>query len=312
MWRHVLLPTMCWFHRRRHLLLGGLFLCLVGCASPHGTDEAAIPENSATIAEEIVDLETQSSPLTDTRWVLTALHGQPVLLGTEISLTLEENRFGGSTDCNAYGGSYNDADGTLIWSGYEITLSACVQVTTLEDDDFDFPWSDNGNRFMEQEKAYMSALVRTTSYHLSEDNLELYNVAGELTLLFMRWKRGMQLPGMESGTWRLISFIDGEAITSPLAGTEIMLEFEGGRLGSRGLMMGTAGCNNYQAHYENSSEGFTVVRVITTDMNCDEPDGVIEQEAYFLNLLAETEAIRLDAHYLRLRTGTEQYLHFGR
>ena len=83
---------------------------------------------------------------------------------------------------------------------------------------------------------------------------------------------GDQLDGT---AWELYAYRKSK----PITGTTITVNFEDGRL------RGSAGCNTYAASYEVSENELIVDEIEITEIGCIEPEGVMEQEIYYIEFL---------------------------
>ena len=102
---------------------------------------------------------------------------------------------------------------------------------------------------------------------------------------------GKEVLNLEGSQWVLIQ-MDGEAV---LPGSETTLTFEVDRIHGRG------GCNNYFASYTLSEDGnIEFGPAGSTMMYCNEPEGVMEQEISFLQVLAEVSKVSIDGEQLIL------------
>jgi heat shock protein HslJ len=105
-----------------------------------------------------------SEPATDPTgrtWQLVSLDGAPVVAGTVIDLTLENDTVSGSAGCNTYSGPATYSDGSMtLGPEFAVTFMAC-----------DEP-------IMEQEQRYLAALSRVVSYELTPDELLLQDGNG--------------------------------------------------------------------------------------------------------------------------------------
>ena len=77
-------------------------------------------------------------------------------------------------------------------------------------------------------------------------------------------------------------------MTSTLAGTTISLNFT-----SDTALSGSAGCNTYQASYNVSGSQISVSGVVTGQVFCDTPPGIMEQEQRYLSLLGSAATYQL-------------------
>lgn len=88
------------------------------------------------------------------------------------------------------------------------------------------------------------------------------------------------LPIFEGKTWKLAYYSseDGEEI-QVLPGSKITAQFQNGQV------TGNAGCNNYFGSYQVEGGTIRFTEIGSTEMFCGEPEGVMEQETLFLQLL---------------------------
>jgi heat shock protein HslJ len=84
------------------------------------------------------------------------------------------------------------------------------------------------------------------------------------------------------GEWQVTGILSssGDAITSPIAGTELTAIFA-----DDGTLAGSAGCNSYTTSYEADEGDITIEPPASTRKLCPEPEGVMEQEAAYLAAL---------------------------
>ncbi len=114
--------------------------------------------------------------LVGTQWKLISLKGRKPIDGTTITLVFTEGFLRGSAGCNTYGngpdsGPYRaTVDGTLAITQTAITVMACGEPPGI----------------MEQEAAYMGALREAATYRVVNGELEIFNSAGEMVLVYER------------------------------------------------------------------------------------------------------------------------------
>jgi heat shock protein HslJ len=115
--------------------------------------------------------------LAGTEWMLTSLRGESLIEGTEINLYFEEAFLGGSMTCNGYGGGPDSGkyiatgDGALtLGEHFAVTVQLCSEPKGI----------------MEQEAAYIEALLSAETYHVVDNRLEMGNAAGQIILVFAR------------------------------------------------------------------------------------------------------------------------------
>jgi heat shock protein HslJ len=118
-----------------------------------------------------------SPDLAGTEWVLTSLGDSDLIQDTYITLYFEERFLGGSMACNGYGGGPDsgryraEEDGTLtLPQPLAVTVQLCSSPPGI----------------MEQEDAYIEALLNAAAYRVIDDRLEVDDAAAETTLVFAR------------------------------------------------------------------------------------------------------------------------------
>jgi heat shock protein HslJ len=197
-----------------------------------------------------------------------------------------------------------------VWE-YCITLMLCVQMVDIEAENGEFIRIETRSPIMDPEDAFGRALMNAVRYDLAGHTLELPDAAGGVTLAFIAWKSEPQ-PTPEPKIWPLVAIVAQGAVTLPLEGVEITLRLVDGCNAQRSMMAGTAGCNNYQAHYSRTGADLTLTRITATGLSCPEPESVMEQEVRFLSLLADVTVIRFNNDRLHLHAVDGAELRFAK
>lgn len=127
---------------------------------------------SILLAIALAACAAPSSGLAGTNWTLTSLDGSTQVgeAAGGAAITLEfgaDGHAGGSAGCNNYGSDYTVSDGGISFTAPVSTLMACLDQLV-----------------MENEAAYLQALIEIDSYALSGNRLTL--TGGEHTLVFSR------------------------------------------------------------------------------------------------------------------------------
>jgi len=226
--------------------------------------------------------------LDNTDWVLTSLGRSDLVEGSNITLSLAEGRVGGFGGCNSYGGNYTVADrGTLTIPQIEITLQLC----------------DSPQGIMEQEEAYVEALRDAAIYRISDDQLEIVNATGEVSLLFTRRVEFAMAPGDLIGTeWKLLSWNGG----SPLKGSIITIAF------AEGKIHGHAGCRGYRGTYEAKGADIRFPLLEMAEIDCLGPEPLRLQEGEYTTCLEGATHYRLMEGQLEILTMRGDALVFNR
>jgi heat shock protein HslJ len=213
------------------------------------------------------DAAAQPAAIEGVPWVLESGAGlEPG--GSAPTATFEAGRVGGTTGCNRYSGTYVLDGGRLTIEPGATTLKGCP------------PPAD------EVERAYLAALGRVSGWRVEGDELVLL-AEGAPSLRFRA--------ASPEGSWTVTSFVNGDAVTSPIPGTELTATFA-----ADGTLSGSAGCNTYTATYETAEGSVTISPPASTRKFCDEPEGVMDQEAAYLAALPEAARFQLGEHGLEL------------
>lgn len=80
--------------------------------------------------------------------------------------------------------------------------------------------------------------------------------------------------------------------------------------GDGGNLSGSGGCNTYSGQYSVNGSSITVSNVIFSRNYCPEPEGIMEQETAFANVLGSASGFSLENNRLIIR-GTQGQLEFG-
>ena len=133
----------------------------------------------------------------------------------------------GSTGCNRFTASYTVAGDALEIGPIASTRMACP------------PPADS------VERDYVAALEQVRAWRVENEELMLVD-ADETEVL--RYQAATP-----SGSWQATGFLQGGAIKSLIAGTEITASFD-----SSGTLSGSAGCNTYRAMYTTDGDGIEI------------------------------------------------------
>lgn len=217
-----------------------------------------------------------SASLSGTTWILSVLAGQDPNPGPQVTLRFEaDGTLNGSDGCNRYRGRFSENGSALhIPDNMMSTQMACPEPV------------------MSHARAYASALGQTASFSIDGKRLSLRNSAGEEVALFEADDASL------GGTsWQVIAYNNGkQAVVSVLGGTHITANFA-----EDGRVTGTAGCNQYFAAYQTADASVTIGRPGSTRRFCVEPEGVMDQEARFLEALGSVATYDREGDRLTLR-----------
>ena len=110
---------------------------------------------------------------------------------------------------------------------------------------------------------------------------------------------------LEGENWVVEELVIEGVPTPPLPGTELSAFFDDGELS------GVAGCNSFFAGYEVDGDSISIGPAGSTMAFCTAPEGIMEQELAYLNLLGTVGSFARDGDSLTLRHGDEILLRYG-
>jgi heat shock protein HslJ len=193
------------------------------------------------------------------------------------SVTFSDGKVSGSGGCNQFGGSYTQDGDALAIGQLVSTQMSC------------------GAKADAQERAYLAALERVETWSLDDDELTLADTDGRELL---RYREASPV-----GAWTATSIRLPDSVSSPLPGTEITADF-----GADGKLTGSSGCNTYSATYKTDGAKITIGTAGGTEMACDTPDGVMEQEQAYLSALPLAASYRVEGSMLSLLKADGTYV----
>ena len=277
------------------LLIGlGLLLTLVACAPPE-LPAGSIPEGTTptepipspihttlpppSIPEKtMTPVQKRTNPLSQSSWQLENyfLHGESKQALSEHPATIEfqDGKFSGNTGCNGFSGTYAVEGDAIHFQLGPMTLRACQEDVA------------------DQEAAFLSGLESAAAYQIQDGKLMLLDKQGKLLLIFMQ----QQPISLTDGSWQLLFFNNGKGgMESNLATERITAQFS-----EDGRVSGNAGCNHYFASYQVDGDKLTLGVIGSTEMFCQEPEGVMETESAFLKNLSNVAAFNIEGDRLVL------------
>ncbi len=198
----------------------------------------------------------------------------PILTGSPITMTIDNNQIGGRAACNTYGG-------TIDIDGASVTISA-LSMTEMGCD----------QSVMAAEAAYIEALADVTGAESSDAELRLNGESVELTYSLVPPVADAELTGT---TWILDTLISGDAASS-VAGDPATLEFT-----DDGTFAGGTGCRGFDASYAADGTQVAVSDFANDDRGCAEE--LVPQDEHVLEVLANGFSVAIDGNRLTLMNG---------
>jgi heat shock protein HslJ len=212
------------------------------------------------------------APLDGTSWRMTTVGDADALPGGMLSFN--SGKLAGATGCNSFGGTYKQSDDSLT-----ITLGPTTRIGCPPSLDA-------------QERAVLQALPATAAFTEHDGTLTLVDGSGATLLTYTR----LSASALVGVTWEVTGINTGTAVSSPVLGSKVTATF-----GEDGRVTGTAGCNTYTTGYTLDGDTLAIDLVASTSMYCNSPDGVMEQEAAFLEALKRSSTVEAAATGFTLR-----------
>ena len=225
--------------------------------------------------------------LVGTAWQLLTLDGSPLDETLSFMLAFAENGYNGLAGCRHFEGNYQAGDG-------EIQFPSIAMV------ELDCPGADDA--YWSKEGRFTDALTWARHWRIVDGQLEIRTERGEI-LIFAPYTPTPEVT-LDGTAWSLTAFTEDGTTTSLLADTQITLSFEDGQAS------GSAGCNSYFGPYTLEDGELHIGPVAITEMYCMSPEGVMEQETRFVDILTNVTLFERDADQLTLKTADGRGLVF--
>lgn len=255
---------------------------LLGCR-PVAAPTPSPTEQAAAVATA-VQAALPTLQLVGTAWRLESF-GEPednisALPTIQPTLNFFVERYAGYGGCNWFLGVYSVNE-------TELRLNTPADTQTLCDEP----------GVMEQEGTYMSALWNIISYAFEGEKLVGFTTDNQRLLTFVP----AELLPLEETTWQAAFIDDGErGPVYVIPGSQITLIINGDKVS------GSGGCNNYTTTGTFSDGEVTMGPAVSTRMACAEPQGVMDQEQRYLNVLATATSYAQGASSLILYNSADE------
>jgi heat shock protein HslJ len=92
--------------------------------------------------------------------------------------------------------------------------------------------------------------------------------------------------------------------SKPIPGRDITIEFKDGQV------HGLSGCNSYFGSYQPNGNEISISQLVSTEMACMDPEGIMQQEQEYLAFLSEVVAFTLEDNQLALKKAIQDQLTF--
>ena len=194
----------------------------------------------------------------------------------------------------------------LLSPGNDITSGGTVRYIDLEGGFYGIV-ADDGTHYLPlnlpDEYAQDGARIAFTAQPEDVATTAMWGIP--ITILSIEWLNTPENSSQLSGTWTLVEYSAYGSLKEVIPGSAISAEF-----GDENRVSGRSGCNLYSADYTVSGDDLTIGLARTTLMYCTN-EGIMEQEAAYMNLLSEAARFSVQDEDLLIYNaqGTE-ILHF--
>jgi heat shock protein HslJ len=240
-----------------------------------GAGELTLADASGMrLARYVISTETSVENLMEKEWRMVSFNNgmdgvQSAASGTVVSAFFGANgQVSGSAGCNNYFGTYTVSGDAIAIGPLGSTKMMCGEPMGV----------------MEQESAFLAAMEASAMYAIEGNTLMLMDSGGATMVTFT--EDTTALTGRE---WELTYYTNGMGgVVSLVPETVITATF-----GADGQVSGSAGCNNYFAGYTAMEGSLTVGPAGMTQMYCEEPGGVMDQETMYLQALEQSSSYQI-------------------
>lgn len=238
-----------------------------------GGETPTLEVHTWRLVEYAADLGPQSPELRLLAERLPRVARTPV---ARVAVRFERGTVSGTTGCNRLASGYTLSDSSLTFELGRSTMMACDEA------------------IMAQEQTILAHWPNVARYAVVNGRLQLMNRRGDVLMTFER-----ELPRPLVGTlWEATSYNNGRGgVTTLVANTRITAEFT-----ESGRVTGSSGCNTYRAGFATQADTLNFTPPESTEMACETPAGVMDQESAFLVAMQTVSTYRIENDVMEWRT----------
>lgn len=245
------------------LVLALLVLTIAGCGGSTRNDPTA--EATATAAAQAAI--AANLRLAGTAWEVAHFFGPDpqvaVLPDTRLSTVFMADRYAGFAGCNWYLGVYYVDETALTFESPASTYVVCADEAVNQ-----------------QESQFFSTMANTIAHKFEGEQLLAYTSEDQLLITY---SPAEPVP-FEGTPWSLKFIAADDDIAAVIPFTAVTATFAEDRI------TGSGGCSEYSASYTRDEQAMTISDIQVTQAQCSDPNGIMEQEAVFLQSLANVVA----------------------
>ncbi len=255
--------------------------CLNGMEQEAAFQQALIKAESYAIVGDMLEITYDAGqgvlrftsshlPLENVLWTLVTVNGEPSQTDTAPTTLLFEpgdepyqGMMGGAAMCNNYSGGFTIDQDALSLQTLTTTRLSCPE------------------EVMQAESNYLEILESTQSYMVLGQTLTITSEKGVLVFAANR-------TSLEGTYWRLVSMGTLESPTIPSDEANFTALFAPQEGGPSGLVLGSTGCNDYNAPYVANLNELKVNLPFKTNNSECPPDFWEQEQQFFLGLNSAT------------------------
>lgn len=245
------------------LVLTLLAATVAGCGGSTRNDPTA--QATATAAAQAAI--AANLRLAGTAWDVAHFFGPDpqvaVLPDTRLSTIFMGDRYAGFAGCNWYLGVYYVDETALTFESPASTYVVCADEAVNQ-----------------QESQFFSTMANTIAYAFEGEQLLAYTSEDQLLITY---SPAESVP-FEGTQWSLKFIAADDDVAAVLPATAVTATFAEERI------TGSGGCSEYTANYTRDEQAMTISNIQVTQTQCSDPTGIMEQEAVFLQALANVVA----------------------
>lgn len=214
----------------------------------------------------VLQFTSRHLPIENVLWTLVALNGQGIETGFAPATLLFENgpepdqgTMGGTAMCNNYSGGF-----TVDQDALSLEVITTTRMNCPED-------------VMQAETAYLEALQAAQSYQVLGQTLTITSEKGVLVYSANR-------APLQGTHWQLVSMGSVESPTIPGEDANFTAQFISQEGGPSGFVVGSTGCNDYNAPYVANLNELKINLPFKTNNNSCAPDFWEQEQQFFLGM----------------------------
>jgi heat shock protein HslJ len=269
---------------KRNIIIVGVALILTlfsaGAFLIYSNTSKAVKTGESAKNNSVPPATSESPTFENTVWTTNSINNEPVLASTTLTVQFDEQgEVTGFDGCNNLNSTYTINGSNISISPNMISTKKACSV-----------------EIMTQADTFTQLLISSSGYKLGDGVMVLIQDENE----------GLSFTGATNSlaktSWEVTGYNNGkEAVVGPITDTNPTITF-----GDDGSISGNASCNTYSGTYSLQGESISIITIASTQRECFEPEGIMEQERMFLDYLQGASVIQIQGDLLYLRTDEDQ------